>query len=208
MSTTFLNRKIDKTVHVQIPPTFESHKNNGKCYHLKKALYGLKQAGRLWHTALDKQLRAFGFKQCRAEPCVYVRGIKDAMVILAIYVDDLLVIGVTLSLVKPVRQQLSSVFSITDQGNISHIIGMNVKYDCEAHTLSINQSGYIEGTLEKFGMNDAWTVRSPATEGINVMGLSAVARLEPEIYCKGRLESTSAKSTVKAFYYLSCWNLS
>lgn len=35
-------------------------------------------------------------------------------------------------------------FSITDQGNVSHIIGLNVHYNREAHTLSINQSGYIK----------------------------------------------------------------
>ncbi|SAM63164.1 uncharacterized protein UBRO_21039 [Ustilago bromivora] len=92
------------------------------------------------------------------------------MIILAVYVDDLLVIGATSSRVKSVRQKLSSVFSITDQGNISHIIGMNVKYNHKVQTLSIDQSGYIEGTLEKFSMSDAWTVLSPAIETINVMG--------------------------------------
>ncbi|SPC63052.1 uncharacterized protein UHOD_11870 [Ustilago sp. UG-2017b] len=170
MSTAFLNGNIDKEVHIQIPPTFETPENNGKCYCLKKALYGLKQAGRLWHAVLDEQLKAFSFKRCCVEPCVYVQGIKDAMIILAVYVDDLLVIGVMSSRVKSVRQQLSSVFSITDQGNISQIIGMNVKYDCEAQMLSIDQSGYIEGTLEKFGMSDAWAVQSPAIEAINAMG--------------------------------------
>ncbi|KAJ1029743.1 hypothetical protein NDA13_002986 [Ustilago tritici] len=67
-----------------------------------------------------------------------------------------------LHIVKSVRQQLSSVFSIMDQGNVTHIIRMNVKYDCEVQMLLIDQSGYIEGTLEKFGMSDAWAVHSPA----------------------------------------------
>ncbi|SAM86220.1 uncharacterized protein UBRO_21020 [Ustilago bromivora] len=104
------------------------------------------------------------------DTCIYTRGIKDAMVMLVVYVDDLLVVGATSSCVRSIRQQLSSVFSITDQGNILHIIGMNVRYDQEAHTLLINQSGYIKGILEKFGMNDTWTVQSPATEAINTMG--------------------------------------
>lgn len=106
------------------------------------------------------------------------------MVILTVYMDDLLVIGATPTRIKSVRQQLSSVFSIMDQGNVSHIIGMNVEYDQEAHTLSINQSGYIEGTLEKFGMDGAWTVQSPVVEGINVMGprLSGTASAEETRY--------------------------
>ena len=92
-----MNRKIDKVIHVQIPPTFKAHKNNRKCYCLKKTLYGLKQAGRLWHAALDEQLQAFGFRQCCTEPCIYTQGTKDIMVMLAVCVDNLLVIGATSS---------------------------------------------------------------------------------------------------------------
>lgn len=69
----------------------------GKCYKLKKALYGLKQAGCLWHAALDEKLQAFGFKHCHAKPCVYICGSNNAMVLLAVYVDNLLVIGATVS---------------------------------------------------------------------------------------------------------------
>ncbi|KAJ1033348.1 hypothetical protein NDA13_001340 [Ustilago tritici] len=167
VSTAFLNGKIDKDVHVRIPPTFEGKETEGKCYRLKKALYGLKQAGRLWHAALYKQLQAFGFRRCQAEPCMYTPGSKDAMVLLAVYVNDLLIIGATASQVQSIWQQLSSVFSITNQGNVSHIIGLNVHYDQEAHTLSIDQSGYIEGVIVKFGMDQAWTASTPATESIN-----------------------------------------
>ncbi|SPC63948.1 uncharacterized protein UHOD_11381 [Ustilago sp. UG-2017b] len=171
--TVFLNGKIDKDVHVQIPLTFETKENDGKCYKLKKALYGLKQAGRLWHAALDEQLQAFGSKCCRTEPCVYTRGSSDAMVLLVVYIDDLLIIGATTSWVQSVQQQLSSVFSITDQASVSHIIGLSVQYKREERTLSIDQSGYIEGILVKFGMNEAWTASTPATEAINCQRLRA-----------------------------------
>ncbi|SAM86304.1 uncharacterized protein UBRO_20337 [Ustilago bromivora] len=90
VSTAFLNGKIDKDVNVRIPPTFETKETEGKCYKLKKALYGLKQAGHLWHAALDEQLQAFGFKRCQTEPCVYTHGCNNAMVLLAVYIDDLL----------------------------------------------------------------------------------------------------------------------
>ncbi|SOV02267.1 uncharacterized protein UDID_19160 [Ustilago sp. UG-2017a] len=138
VSTAFLNGKIDKNIHVQIPPTFEAQENDSKCYKLKKALYGLKQAGRLWHAALDEQLQALPNRAMS-----------------------------TTSRVQLVRQQLSSVFSITDQGNISHNIGLSVQYRHEERTLSIDQSGYIEGILVKFGMNEAWTASMLATESIN-----------------------------------------
>lgn len=72
VSIAFLNSKINKDVHVWIPPTFEMKQTEGKCYKLKKALYSLKQARRLWHMALDEQLQAFSFKCCWAKPYVYI----------------------------------------------------------------------------------------------------------------------------------------
>lgn len=77
---------------------------------------------------------------------------------------------------------------------MSHIISMNNKYDHESHTLSIDQSRYIKGILEKFDLHEAWSAQSPATEAFNTMGprqgeaanaeeiryyVSAVARLKP-----------------------------
>ncbi|KAJ1018638.1 hypothetical protein NDA13_006329 [Ustilago tritici] len=134
VSTVFLNGKIDKDVHVQISPTFETEETEGKCYRLKKALYSLKQAGHLWHATLGKQLA-------------------------------------TTPRVQSVRQQLLSLFSITDQGNISHIVGLNMHYDHEARTLSINQNRYIEGVIAKFGMDEAWTASTPVTKSINTLKL-------------------------------------
>ncbi|SYW81900.1 uncharacterized protein UHO2_00404 [Ustilago hordei] len=108
----FLNRKIDKVVHMQIPPTFEAPENDGKCYHLKKALYGLKQAGN--YKCLDSNGAKQSHESTHKEP------------------------------------KTLCIFSIMDQGNILHIIGMNVKYNCESQMLLIDETGYIEGLLEKF----------------------------------------------------------
>ena len=113
ISTAFLNGKIDKDIYVQILPIFKTDETKGKCYRLKKALYSLKQAGHLWHALLDEQLQAFSFKHCRAKPCIYTHGTNNAMVLLAVYIDDLLVIGATTSRVQAVRQPTHKFTSIT-----------------------------------------------------------------------------------------------
>ena len=68
-----------------------------------------------------------------------------------------------------VRQQLGSVFNITAQSNVSHLIGLSVRYDLEERTLRIDQKEYIAGVLEKFQMQGAWPVTTSATEAINDM---------------------------------------
>ncbi|SOV02068.1 uncharacterized protein UDID_04965 [Ustilago sp. UG-2017a] len=91
------------------------------------------------------------------------------MVMLAVYIDDLLVIGATMSRVSGFTAHYVQ-FGYPIPDPVTHIISMNIKYDHEAHTLSIDQSRYIKEILEKFSMSDAWTVHSAATEVINTMG--------------------------------------
>ena len=67
---------------------------------------------------------------------------------------------------------------------------------------------FATGTLARYMSSPTdgeWNAALHMVKFLNQM--SAVARLEPKIYCKGRLESTLAKSIVKAFYDRSCWNL-
>ncbi|CCF51887.1 uncharacterized protein UHO2_04073 [Ustilago hordei] len=117
------------------------------------------------------------------------------MVMLAVYIDDLLVIGTTMSHVRSVRQQLSSVFCITDQGNFFlHIISMNIKYDHEAHTLSIDQSRYIKEILEKFSMSDAWTCHRNRPMGY---GEATGGLVEKVSIVKGKVRTTGKVSCAK-----------
>ena len=56
---------------------------------MKKALYGLKQALRVWYKTLTDFLTTLGFQAVLADSRLYI---KDGIFI-AIYVDDLLLIG-------------------------------------------------------------------------------------------------------------------
>ena len=51
---------------------------------LNKNLYGSKQASKLWFDFLKKGLRKRGFKQSKADECVFYKG----DVIFVVYVDD------------------------------------------------------------------------------------------------------------------------
>ncbi|SOV08668.1 uncharacterized protein UDID_17688 [Ustilago sp. UG-2017a] len=88
-----------------------------------------------------------------------------------------------------------------DQGNVSHIIGMKVKYDREAHTLSIDQSRYIKGTLEKF----AFAVGQCAQFVANLSGEQLIAAKRILKYLKGTIDISLVAKGMSDRQMLTGW---
>ena len=59
-------------------------------FRLKKPLYGLKQAPITWYARLDKHLAKLGFAKGSANNHLYLKEIKDGLLIIIIFVDDII----------------------------------------------------------------------------------------------------------------------
>ena len=93
VKTSFLNGVIEEEVYIEQPQGFEVEDTHTHACKLKKALYGLKQAPRAWYERIDSFLSSMGFTKSKADPNLYLKVVKDELVILLLYVDDLLLIG-------------------------------------------------------------------------------------------------------------------
>jgi hypothetical protein len=82
---------------------------------LMKNLYGLKQAGRLWHQMLDEKLRTLNYSQASVDMCLYYQTTKTTIILVAIYVDDLLVTSNNAKLVDEFFEQMKA-FDVKDLG--------------------------------------------------------------------------------------------
>src|SRR6266508_764791 len=71
-----------------------------KVCRLLKSLYGLKQAPKQWHEKFEITLTSAGFVVNEADKCVYCRHGGDEGVILCLYVDDILIFGTNLNVIK------------------------------------------------------------------------------------------------------------
>ena len=58
---------------------------------IHKALYGLKTSGLRWSQRIHDIMLQLNSRPCKADPCVWLRGMKDKYECIAIYVDDLLI---------------------------------------------------------------------------------------------------------------------
>ena len=120
VKTAYLYGTLDKPLYMR-PPEGSDLFGTDKCYQLQRALYGLKQAGRMWNQLFDSSITELGFRQCKAEPCVYIKGSGENLVIIAIYVDDVLVMSNSLKLVALTKMQLTKKFEMEDNGKVSYM---------------------------------------------------------------------------------------
>ena len=108
VKSAFLNGYLKEEVYVEQPQGFIVEGKEDKVYRLKKALYGLKQALRAWYSRIDKYLHDHGFDNCSSESAVYKKVIGSDFITLCLYVDDLIFMGTSISLVKEFQEEMKS----------------------------------------------------------------------------------------------------
>ena len=87
----------------------------------------------------------------KTEQCIYVRFNEDRseFIILAVYVDDLIIAGTTQAAIMKVKQQITASFECKDLGELDRILNVEVTRSVEGG-LFLSQSLYVKDVLEKF----------------------------------------------------------
>lgn len=148
VKTAFLYGGIDEEIYVHQPEGEDD--GTGRVCKLLKALYGLKQAPRIWYETLARFLEELGYTALDSDMSVF----QGHGIIVAIYVDDLLIFGPDISKIRELKKALSAKFKMVDLGACSYYLGMKVERDRENRTLKLSQTGYLEKILEQFGMSE------------------------------------------------------
>lgn len=159
VKTTFLNGEIIEDVYVAQP---EGYKKNGKenmVYKLIKALYGLRQAPRAWYAKLNSCLEELGFNKCPSEHAVYTKVEGDDKMIIAVYVDYLLVTGSSVEMIERFKQKMNKKFEMTNMGKRSYYLGIEVEQS--RGCIKLKQSRYAKKVIEKAGMKGCNPTKFP-----------------------------------------------
>ena len=130
---------------------------------------------RIWAQTLYKILRELGLVQLQSEHSVFtnIREIEGKRheyqsqtgktesdflgyfvaqeLIIAVYIDDLLIIGKTREAVKQFKDCLSKRVSMKDEDDAGTMdyLGIEITRDREKGTLRLSQKAYLEGVLKK-----------------------------------------------------------
>lgn len=159
VKTAFLHGDLKEEVYVSQPEGFEVKGSKEKEYKLSKALYGLKQAPRAWNDKLNQILRELKFIRCSKEPSLYQRKRNEDLLIVAVYVDDLLVTGSDLEMIIEFKKEMSAKFEMSDLGRLTYYLGIEVLQHNDGITL--RQERYATKILAETGMSDCNHVHVP-----------------------------------------------
>ncbi|GMF33775.1 unnamed protein product [Phytophthora lilii] len=105
-----------------------------------------------------------GFRECRADPCMFVR-IGKSPVYIILYVDDLLVGCKTDAEAEAICAELGSQFKLKSIGDARFVLGMEIQYKIVKGELLLPQTQFIKYLLEKFGQQVSNAVRNPLIIG-------------------------------------------
>jgi hypothetical protein len=146
---------------------------------LRRALYGLKQAARAWNIEQDAQLKKLDFHPLEGEPCVYVHRNPESNstdIILCIYVDDIVAVGVSEAIITERMSQLNNIFPLTSNGRLKTILGMKVIFSKDEEEafpcITLAQDHYISKLAAHFQLDQANPIHIP-------MEPSAISFLRP-----------------------------
>ncbi len=123
-----------------------------------------------------------GYKPTSADLCVYVKQEPDLSVI-AIYVDDLLLMTKTANNMDKLKKELARRFKMADMGNIHYLLGVGIIYDSERNYLELNQNQYVQKMLSKFRMEDTTIATTPFNTSVKLMKDDGVSeQVDPTLY--------------------------
>ncbi len=160
--TAFLNGDLDQEIYMLIPEGLRTPENEGMVCKLQKSLYGLKQSPRQWYAKIhDFLVGTLKFIASLNDPCLYVRKSESKILIIALYVDDLLIVGNCKSEITDIKGELSKRFEMKDLGPASVMLGIEIKRVRKDRKLWITQQDYTLEVLKRFRMTDCRTVSTP-----------------------------------------------
>jgi NAD(P)H-flavin reductase len=91
-------------------------------------MYGLVQAARQFFLKFKTVLEAAGFKQSKAEPCLFYK-VVDYLVLLVVHVDDCYVVGKLDSIQQVIRDIEEAGLKLKSEYNTKDYLSCKIKFD-------------------------------------------------------------------------------
>jgi hypothetical protein len=179
----YLNGVMTEEIYMEQPKGYDD--NSGRVCLLKKGLYGTKQGGRIWNENLHQTLTESGLKRIQADDCIYVHGNPNQLteyMILVVYVDDILIMRHQdgESFANRIVEKINSKYEVKDMGEVDFYLGAKIHRNAQG--IMIEQSGFANEVLKRFGMEDCKEIATPMEERLELKSWSEGDELTDKPY--------------------------
>ena len=134
---------------------------------LRKSMYGLKPASRNWYLKLHDALTKLGFTSFLPDQCVFIYRDTNEIAVLAVYVDDCLLVSSNSDLRQSIVQLLGNIFEIKVMSEPRLFVGLELRRYEQAFVIS--QKQYLTKLARKFGVTDPQFTKTPMDTKLHIV---------------------------------------
>jgi hypothetical protein len=149
VETAFLLGELEEEIYMQCPPGMDA--TDDECLLLLQSIYGLVQAARQFWKKWDYILGKLGFSRSAADPCLFTRGIGETLVMICIYVDDGLALGLKSELLKFFAELLAEGIKTTFSETMGDYLSCEIKMDSGMNKAWLGQPHMVKKIEKTFG---------------------------------------------------------
>ena len=167
---------------------------------LLKCLYGLKQSPRQWNICIDTALKQLGFVRLKSDVGINVKGEGEEAVYIALYVDDLFMLGMKLANIEVMKQGLGREFKMKDLGEARFLLGIEIRRQKNGDVFLV-QEKYARDVLSRFNMEGYKSVSTPLELGSH---LDSSQQLTSDVEVEQMVNSPSRWAIGSLMYLSTC----
>ncbi|KAI0992202.1 hypothetical protein K3495_g15984, partial [Podosphaera aphanis] len=123
IKTAFLYGILNEEIYMKLP---DGYRIDNHVARLNRCIYGLKQSPREWHFRLVEYIHPHGFASSHFDSCVLLPN--SGKLIIAIYVDDIVLFGGQGKVMDDTINLLKKEFKVNDLGTLNWLLGIQIEY--------------------------------------------------------------------------------
>lgn len=167
----FLHGDLSEEIYMVQPPLYIDSAHPTRVCRLHKALYGLKQSPRLWYFKFHQFMLHHGYHHLQTDPNVYTRHHMTSFLVIAIYVDDILILCDTLPSLLTAKTELMQAFAMTDGRELSYYLGIQVHRDHANGLIHLTQSKFVDEVLRRYHMHTCKGIDIPLATSVKLSSI-------------------------------------
>jgi hypothetical protein len=140
-------------IWTNIYPEYKKYVNNDGviCMKLLKYIYGLKQAARKFNDKIHEVFKSYGLQQSLSDSCLYYMECDEYLLIVAIHVDDLLILARTITAINLFIEYIKRIWDVNLQTNDEFsYLGLSIIRYRDKHITTVSQYKYFLDILDKW----------------------------------------------------------
>ncbi|KAJ3474184.1 hypothetical protein NLI96_g12605 [Meripilus lineatus] len=163
----------------------------GQVMKLDACIYGLKQAGRRWYKKFCSIMAKIGLDRSNFDQALFFRHLANGTLLaILVHVDDGTMIAPTKRHMVEFKRRIMAEVECVDSGELSWMLGIEIRRDRVAHTISFTQRAYIDQILARYNLDNVRPLVTPVDPHVTLDSSlcattpSDIAFMQDKPYCE------------------------